>query len=232
MKIKKYKNYLFHSREELSLELADELILLLQRSPEKPSGTLAGRFGVVLGSLSGMGKVAIKGYRRGGILRFFIRMRYLALGKSRAEQEFEFLERASEIGCSVPRPLISVSHGWPLQRTWLVMEAIESHSTLADISERDVSLLYRVMPQVAENIMKLIEQKIFHVDLHPGNVLIADSGKAYIIDFDKAGTFHKSRSLLRDKYLCRWRRAVIKHELPEVLSELLSAELRRKLDPK
>lgn len=229
MKTKKYKGFLFRSEDELSDAQADALLLLLQQVPERPSGALSGRYGVIAGQVPGFGQVAVKGYRRGGFLRFLLNRRYLAFGKSRAEQEFEFLKKASEIGCRVPQPYVSISQGWPLERTWLVMEAVENHRTLAEVSQENDSELYGLLPAVGENILKLISHKIFHVDLHPGNVLVAGDAQIYLIDFDKAHVFKGHPTLLRDKYLCRWRRAVIKHELPEVLSELLSAELRRKV---
>lgn len=56
-----------------------------------------------------------------------------------------------------------------------------------------------------------------------GNVLVYPEQSVYLIDFDKARHFKGSASDLRKAYICRWRRAVIKHGLPEVLSEYVSA---------
>jgi len=46
-------------------------------------------------------------------------------------------------------------------------------------------------------------------------------GKVFLIDFDKARTRPQNRGQLREKYINRWRRAVVKHHLPEEL--LISA---------
>jgi predicted unusual protein kinase regulating ubiquinone biosynthesis (AarF/ABC1/UbiB family) len=65
----------------------------------------------------------------------------------------------------------------------------------------------------------LAENRILHVDLHPGNILVDTRPQVYIIDFDKAVTTAYHSSKLRQRYIRRWRRAVIKHELPLFLHE-------------
>jgi 3-deoxy-D-manno-octulosonic acid kinase len=72
----------------------------------------------------------------------------------------------------------------------------------------------------------LIEEGIYHVDLHPGNVLVDNNHNVYVIDFDKARCWTGPKNELRDLYLHRWRRAVIKHNLPETLSEIACLHLR------
>ena len=57
--------------------------------------------------------------------------------------------------------------------------------------------------------------------------MLDDEGKVYVLDFDKAVRFSGNKNALRDKYVCRWRRAVIKHKLPETLSELMCIGLRK-----
>jgi 3-deoxy-D-manno-octulosonic acid kinase len=65
------------------------------------------------------------------------------------------------------------------------------------------------------------------VDLHPGNVLVDSNSRVYLIDFDKARYSYLNKDKLRVKYISRWRRAVIKHRLPESLWEMMSSELRK-----
>ena len=77
------------------------------------------------------------------------------------------------------------------------------------------------MPSVIEQISKLIEHRILHIDLHPGNVIVDDKGRALIIDFDKGRFFNGSRDKLRNLYLQRWQRAVSKHGLPAMLNEMI-----------
>ena len=82
------------------------------------------------------------------------------------------------------------------------------------------------LQELAEQVLTLVSHKIFHVDLHPGNVLVDNSGRVFIVDFDKAREFEGSSEQLRELYLRRWRRAVIKHKLSPVLTELMSLTLR------
>ena len=52
---------------------------------------LGGRTSVTPAKLDGIGSVVIKHYRRGGLMRYFIKHRYLKFGKTRAQREFELL---------------------------------------------------------------------------------------------------------------------------------------------
>ena len=53
---------------------------------------LGGRTSLTPAKLNGIGSVVIKHYRRGGLLRYFIKQRYLKLGKTRAQIEFKLLQ--------------------------------------------------------------------------------------------------------------------------------------------
>ena len=97
---------------------------------------------------------------------------------------------------------------------------------LVELAMRSPDRLAVCMPRVAEQVNRLINAGILHVDLHPGNVLIEEDGGVFLVDFDKAHHVAYERSALRDLYLRRWRRAVIKHSLSPLLVELLSLYLR------
>lgn len=226
----KHAHYMIRSSDDLTNEDCQAIVSLLNITPKHRNTVLSGRYGVVAGELSDGQKIVVKGYRRGGILRYFISQHYLGVGQTRAEQEYGILKVVKGLGCQVPYPVASVRTGYLFQRVWLVMKDVDDHKTLAQISLEDVNLIYDLIPQVGKQIIKLIDAGIFHVDLHPGNVLVTPDSTCTLIDFDKAHYDRGKKSLLRDKYLLRWRRAVIKHSLPEVLSELLSAELRVRID--
>jgi 3-deoxy-D-manno-octulosonic acid kinase len=72
----------------------------------------------------------------------------------------------------------------------------------------------------------LIQHRILHVDLHPGNVIMDAAGKVYLLDFDRGKVYHGDRQKLKNRYLTRWQRAVNKHGLPEFLAEMLRAGLK------
>lgn len=176
------------------------------------------------------GGVFIKQYRRGGILRFVIPDLYLGLSPERVLHEFKMLERAQASGVAVPTPIAAISSGRGVYRGWLAIEEFPNSVTIASKSMVDESAVRDLSPQIIEQIHRLIHAKIFHTDLHPGNVLVNGAGEIRIIDFDKASYFAGSKNDLRDRYLTRWRRAVIKHRLPESLSESVCPGLRMYLD--
>jgi 3-deoxy-D-manno-octulosonic acid kinase len=110
------------------------------------------------------------------------------------------------------------------------MEELVGVRSLVEIQANDSDEVLRAMDKLAEQLAILVKNNILHVDLHPGNVLVAPSGEVYIVDFDKAISFGGSSQALRDLYLRRWRRAVIKHKLSPVLSEMMSLTLRSSHD--
>ena len=112
-----------------------------------------------------------------------------------------------------------------MYETWLLMEEIPDTLSLVDL-QNDDSGLYQAMKSLTKQVLQLVKNKILHVDLHPGNVLVEPSGKVSIIDFDKAGHYQGEEHQLRDLYIRRWRRAVIKHRLSPVLSEHMALALR------
>ena len=179
--------------------------------------------------VEGFGPIVIKNYNRGGVLGKLIKRYYCGVGKKRPQVEFEILSEVREKGVSAPEPLGFVTKGGVIYRGALILKEIEEHENLAELSlsEGGEEKAEGVMKEFTKYVSLLIEEGIRHVDLHPGNVLIDSGGKVFLIDFDKAHHFTGTKNKLRDYYLCRWRRAVLKHNLPEFLSELMCIGIRR-----
>jgi 3-deoxy-D-manno-octulosonic acid kinase len=219
--------YIVASRGILSDEQATELIRTLRLGDhESPRGTLGGRSKSFIFNLSGFGRVFVKHYSHGGVLRSITGGRFLAIGEQRSRLEFEMLERARSLGVNAPRPLAIITKGAIVYGTWLVMEELGDTRSLVEVQNEDGDDLRHAMDELGKQLGLLIKNQIFHVDLHPGNVLVSGDGKAFIVDFDKARIFSGGESALRELYLRRWRRAVIKHKLSPVLSEMMSLTLR------
>lgn len=214
-------------------EIIDDLIshgaLHVDTDVKQDVAPLNGRGGAEHCVLPHYGPVVLKTFHRGGLLRFvnkqsFIRMK----GKGRSQKEFEVLERVRSLGVNAPRPLFFIETRKSLYKAWLLMEEIQGGKTLSALSTENEEIVRRVFPQCIAQIEALIRHKIFHIDLHPGNMMIDEEERAWIIDFDRAKDLPLfSSRQLRDLYLRRWRRAVIKHKLPDYLSELASAGLRK-----
>ncbi len=213
----------------LSAPVQTELISCLDGEGDGVSGILAGRAPVRHKIISGLGPVVIKGYVRGGLLRFARSPIHMRFGRTRCEREFGVLQKVRQLGIAAPEPLAFAWRGGRWYRAWLFTRLIEGTRTLADISRADENRARVLAERLAPIVELLILKGVFHVDLHPGNVVVDEDDKIYLVDFDKArivtGREHEQ---LADRYLCRWRRAVIKHNLSEVLTEVLCSSLRRR----
>jgi tRNA A-37 threonylcarbamoyl transferase component Bud32 len=187
---------------------------------------LGGRTSVTPAQLDGIGSVVIKHYRRGGLLRYFIKDRYLRSGITRAQREFEMLGLAGNLGIHVPQPVAYAYRGRLFYLAWLVTRAIREPVSLARLSLQDKEKTRVAVQSSAEQIALLIQNNILHIDLHPGNVVVDIAGNVYLLDFDKGRFYHGSRDKLKDRYIARWQRAVVKHRLPEMLSDALRTGLK------
>ena len=187
---------------------------------------LGGRTSVTLAQLDGIGSVVLKYYRRGGLMRHIIKHRYLKLGKTRSQHEFELLQTVSNLGLNVPQPIAFAHHGRLLYRAWLITREIYQPLSLARLSLQDENKARKAMESVIEQISILIQNNILHVDLHPGNVVVDQKDRVFLLDFDKGKVYKGNKTKLRYRYINRWQRAVSKHRLPKMLSEMMQAGLQ------
>jgi 3-deoxy-D-manno-octulosonic acid kinase len=219
--------YIISSRSLISEEQATQLIQMLLAGCEIPArSVLGGRSQSCVYQLPGAGRIFVKHYSHGGLLRSVTAGRFIGCGKSRSQVEFEMLEHVRALGVNAPKPLAIIKRGALVYGTWLVMEELADARTLVEIQKDDGEELHRAMSAFAAQLVLLIRNRVLHVDLHPGNVLVTADGTVHVVDFDKAYYFRGSAQALRDLYLRRWRRAVIKHGLSPVLSEMMSLTLR------
>jgi len=172
-------------------------------------------------------RYVIKEYRRGGVLGRLLGNIHLRMGEGRALRELKFLIKAKNFGVAVPEPVGFIEEGGLVYKTWLILDEIPMSQSLSELGKNDSDSIDRLIDEAASLIGKLIKARIFHVDLHPGNVLVDSSSRVFLLDFDKATDFAGELKELRDLYLCRWRRAVIKHKLPPLMAERMSMNLRR-----
>jgi 3-deoxy-D-manno-octulosonic acid kinase len=231
----RHEHYRIGSERRLGAEQLDAVAALLRASelavPAGATGSpLGGRGAVSTGTLPGIGSVVVKPYTRGGLLRSFVKRRYLRWGRTRSEMEYRLLGLVRDLGVNVPEPIAFASEGLLFYRAWLLTREVEGHRTLVEISLEDEERARAIIENLADQVGILIRNSIFHLDLHPGNVLTGLDGRVYLVDFDKASLFSGRPNRLRDLYLRRWRRAVIKHDLPEYLAELMCLRLRQNFE--
>ena len=188
------------------------------------AGALSGRATVWRHEIPTVGPVVIKEFQRGGMLRVFRRRHYLRVGATRPEREFENLKAARCAGLNVPEPLAWFSRGTLLYRGWLATRFIAGRSVV-EVARGNDERLPDIMRDLVRQVGIMIANRVAHVDLHPGNVLVDEGGTVFILDFDRAIAFTESLEELRRHYEVRWTRAVEKHGLPAILAERFRQEL-------
>jgi len=217
--------YRFGSSLELDEHQLRTCIRFFNQPTAGNTSVLGGRTALTFEQIDEFGPVAIKSYSRGGWIRYLIKQRYLKLGKTRAQIEFELLQVVRNLGINAPEPVVYAHRGCIFYRAWLVSRTIKHPLSLALLSLKDEKKTRQAMESVIGQISVLIQNNILHVDLHPGNIVVNGTGQIFIVDFDKGQIHHGSRKKLRNRYLTRWQRAVTKHRLPEILTEMLQAGL-------
>lgn len=221
--------FLVGTSEKFSSAVYAQITSLFTRPEGARRGGVVSPRGITRQSVEGIGRVVVKHYLRGGILRFFLQRSYLRHGEYRSKHEFLMLARVRQLGISAPRPIAYGIEGGLFYHTWLVLSELEGVIALADLAqEKNSGRFENAMEQLVIQVERMIENRVFHIDLHPGNVVVDGNGHLFILDFDKARMFPGSLNDLRDRYLRRWRRSVIKHDLPESFSELFCAHLRKR----
>lgn len=217
---KKYRSYCFGACTPLDTASLDTLIhAFTHGSPEKP-GLLQGRMLARFATIPEAGRVVIKSYQRGGIISLFTRDIFLRTGNIRSRKEFEGLALAARAGVRVPRPVAFASQGGFFYKAWLITAEIHGHRSFAELCMTEEKKAAALIPEISQDVQLLINSGIFHVDLHPGNILVDHHGTPCIIDFDKALYQPEHKKKLAEKYQKRWTRAVDKYRLPASVTDL------------
>jgi len=135
------------------------------------------------------------------------------------------LQVVRNLGINAPEPVAYAHRGCIFYQAWLVSRAIKHPLSLALLSLKDEKKTRQAMESVIGQISLLIQNDILHVDLHPGNIVVDGADQIFLVDFDKGQIHPGSKEKLRNRYLTRWQRAVTKHRLPDILTDLLLAGL-------
>ena len=214
--ISTYDTYHFGSDLPLNDRQLARLSRIFSRNPTTSPSVLGGRRSVSFHDIEGLGPVAVKYYTRGGLIRHLVAKRYLKLGKTRSRKEYEIMQRVERFGIRVPAPLVYAFQGRLFYRAWLVTREIPGALSIARLSLENEKRARLVMKAAIEQISRLIANHVLHADLHPGNIVIDQNDRVFLVDFDKGRICHKTREKLKRYYLARWKRAVVKHRLPVV----------------
>jgi len=219
--IQTFGSYTIGSDIKLTHQQKSRLVSCFEKPVQGTQSVLGGRAAVSTVRLRDIGPVVVKNYTRGGVIRNFNKNIYLKFSRYRCQSEYELLLFVNGLGVSVPEPIAFAYRGQFFYHAWLVTREIENACTLASLSRQNPDKARAVMPELSRQLDILVENQIHHVDLHPGNVLVDLKNNPYIIDFDKARTTPQNRNKLKQKYIRRWRRAVLKYQLPAILNHII-----------
>lgn len=218
-----YQSFEIGSDRKLSPAQKQALVREFERPSEAaPQNSLSGRVQPHKTLIEGIGRVVVKHYFRGGLLYNVNRRTYLKTGRPRNVEEFETIGLVRSAGVTTPEPVAYAyrTKGYILYHAWLVSKEIPASLTFAKLCRRDPCLAERLLSEICGQVKLLIKNGIMHVDLHPGNVLVDQGQRVYLIDFDRAKKGIKNKKRLAEHYLNRWRRAVSKHGLPGFMHNL------------
>ena len=168
-----------------------------------PLATGSGRGQALLIQQNG-GMHVLRHYRRGGLMARLSRDRFwrTAPHDSRAMREFTLLRLMHSWQLPVPEPM-AASH-WPRGHFFyeadILVRAIPNSANLVQRLQRE-ALEAAEWHALGHAIRQLHEQQVFHADLNAHNLLLDDSGGAWVVDFDKCavrqGQAWKPRNLNR-----------------------------------
>lgn len=223
--IRTHYPYLLGTDLDLDKKDVDHLVRLFEKKPDLVTEILNGRNSVVRDRICSIPAV-IKFYRRGGLIRHVMRDAYLRSGQVRSSTEYAMLQKARALGVSCPEPLVWAIRGGLFYKAFLVTREIENQLSLVDLCRDNTDRCSDALHKTAAQVSLLIKNRIHHVDLHPGNVLVDNHGNVHIIDFDKAHESPLSTKKLTDAIVKRWKRAVSKYNLPEMMSDVFERDLR------
>ena len=225
--------YRLYRRGSCTDRAVDQIIALVDRAksvPHTPSTSLGGRTEMIEGVIDGIGGVVVKSYHRGGFFRYLLGALHTRVFQTRCRLESNILEAVRKFGGKVPKPVAYIEEGEFFYYAWLVTEKIQGATTLVEYLKKAPEQSKEKLGLLAQQIRLLIKEGIHHLDLHPGNAVVDSAGEVWLVDFDRAYLFTGRKNQLRDMYLRRWRRAVIKYQLPEVMTEVVSLALRENFE--
>jgi 3-deoxy-D-manno-octulosonic acid kinase len=222
------RGYRVFGRQKFSKETINSFLDLLEKAENVDSNNakLKGRTPLIESNIDPIGEIILKRYRRGGLLSWLLSNTHSRITETRSRLEFNLLNKVRNLGVKAPEPMVYIEKGEFFYNGWLVTKKIPGAVNLIDFIKSNPDKSIIILNNLAIQIKLLIKNGIHHIDLHPGNVVVDDKFECWIVDFDKGLNFSGSKIELRNKYLRRWRRAVIKHKLPEVMSEVIALELR------
>ncbi|MCS6961591.1 MAG: AarF/UbiB family protein [Deltaproteobacteria bacterium] len=136
-----------------------------------------------------------------------------SLGLRKLNREIKALKLAQKLSLPAPKVLGQVIVKIGLARIGFVVTEFIEGSTLVELCREDPEKAKASIGALESVLNKLTRAKLFHKDLHPGNVFVSQND-VYLLDWGSIEPFYGPLDSAYSKYLKRWRRACIKYDLP------------------
>ncbi len=155
----------------------------------------------------------LRHYWRGGLVGRLLSDQYLYTGlkNTRTYKEYLLLVELEARGLNVPKPLAAkVDHGGLIYRGDLITQAIPDAASLLDLLKTRALSDDEVIA-IGKTIANFHQQGVFHADLNINNIMLDNSGRVYIIDFDRGRLVKPMHPCLK-RNMQRLQRSFIKEE--------------------
>ena len=133
------------------------------------------------------GEGVLRHYWRGGLVGKLLSDQYLYTGlkNTRAYKEYQLLIELQQMGLSAPAPIAAkITQNKAIYRADLITQAIPNVKSLLDILKTR-KLTTAEITTIGQTIADFHQQGVFHADLNINNIMLDNSGNAYLIDFDR-----------------------------------------------
>lgn len=145
----------------------------------------------------------LRHYYRGGLFGKVVKDRYFftGYGSTRAIKEFALLYQLQEWQMPTPRPIaIQIKRRFFCYQADILLEKIANTQDLSQYLQQKTLSTAQCL-QLGKLIRKLHDRQVHHSDLNIHNILLDNTGKFWLIDFDKCqiqrGSNWKERNLHR-----------------------------------
>lgn len=156
------------------------------------------------------GELALRHYRRGGLISRWVSDRYLWLGLARSRPwcEYSLLLTLHGMGLPVPRPVAArCERDGLFYRADLITERLPGTTLAAVLSASRLSTA--TLNTIGACIRRFHDAGVYHADLNARNILLTKEGGVALLDFDR-GRLRQDTGRWRAKNLARLHRSLSK----------------------
>lgn len=155
--------------------------------------------------------LVLKHYYRGGAIGKLVQDKYLFLGleNTRAFKEFYLLLNLSELSLPIPMPVAcKIERQGLFYRADMLTERVENAIDLVGYLTKQ-ALPESSWRQIGETIALFHQHNVFHADLNCHNILLDETKKVWLIDFDQ-GEIKRNDGQWKQDNLARLKRSFVK----------------------